>query len=145
MEAKQRGLDEAWERLNSQIKNLSTTNKEYFQLQRELTTANESLNRLLALNENLQIEVARQSSPWKLITPINETIIEDVSGTLRKIALISIASLFSGAMLGLLVDKLDSSFHTVEDVKSSVNLPLLGVIPHNKFLTEITDKKKKTI
>lgn len=143
MEAKQRGLDEAWERLNSQIKNLSTTNKEYFQLQRELTTANESLNRLLALNENLQIEVARQSSPWKLITPINETIIEDVSGTLRKIALISIASLFSGAMLGLLVDKLDSSFHTVEDVKSSVNLPLLGVIPHNKFLTEITDKKKK--
>jgi len=143
LEAKQRGLDEAWERLNSQIKNLSTTNKEYFQLQRELTTANESLNRLLALNENLQIEVARQSSPWKLITPINETIIEDVSGTLRKIALISIASLFCGAMLGFLVDKLDSSFHTVEDVKSSVNLPLLGVIPHNKFLTEITDKKKK--
>ncbi|WP_330203120.1 GumC family protein [Cyanobacterium sp. Dongsha4] len=143
LEAKQRGLDEAWERLNSQIKNLSTTNKEYFQLQRELTTANESLNRLLALNENLQIEVARQSSPWKLITPIDETIIKDVSGTSRKIALILIASLFSGAVLGLLVDKLDSSFHTVEDVKSSVKLPLLGVIPHNKFLTDITNKKKK--
>ncbi len=143
LEAKERGLTEAWGRLNSQISNLSTTNKEYYQIQRELKTANESLTRLLALNENLRIEVAKQSSPWKLITPINETIIKDVSGTLRKIALISIASLFCGAMLGFLVDKLDSSFHTVEEVKSTVKLPLLAIIPYNKFLPDITDKNKK--
>jgi len=144
LEAKENGLNEAWERLNSQIGSLSTTNKEYYQIQRELKTANESLTRLLALNENLQIELARQSSPWKLITPIDETIIEDVSGTLRKIALISIASLFCGGMLGFLVDKLDSSFHTVEEVKSTVKLPLLGVIPYNKFLVDITTKNKNS-
>lgn len=141
LQAKEKGLKEAWQRLNREIGVLSTTNKEYYQIQRELKTANESLTRLLALNENLQIEAAKQSSPWKLITPINDTIIEDVSGTLRKIALISIASLFSGAMLGFLVDKLDSSFHTVEEVKSIVKLPLLGVIPYNKKLALITDKR----
>lgn len=143
LQAKERGLKEAWERLNAQISDLSTTNKEYYQIQRELKTANESLTRLLALNENLQIEAAKQSSPWKLITPINETIIEDVSGTLRKIALIGIASLFCGAMLGFLVDKLDSSFHTVEEVKSTVKLPLLGVIPYNKKLALSTAQRKK--
>lgn len=141
LKAREKGLNEAWERLNQQVNVLSTTNKQYYQIQRELTTASESLNRLLALNENLQIEVAKQSSPWKLLTPIDETMISDVSGTTRKLALIGIASLFCGTMLGFLIDKLDSAFHSVDDIKRSVDLPPLAIIPYNKNLELLTNKK----
>lgn len=142
LKATKKGLNEAWERLNLQVNSLSTTNKEYYQIQRELTTASESLNRLLALNENLQIEAAKERSLWKLLTPIDENIIEDVSGTAQKLALIGIASLFCGTMLGFFVDKLDSAFHSVDDVKRSVDLPSLAIIPYHKNLKVISDKNK---
>jgi polysaccharide biosynthesis transport protein len=142
LKATEKGLNEAWEKLNQQVNSLSTTNKEYYQIQRELTTASESLNRLLALNENLQIEAAKERSPWKLLTPLDQNIIEDVSGTTRKLALIGVASLFCGTILGLLVDKLDSAFHSVDDVKRSIDLPSLGIIPYHKNLKVISDKNK---
>ncbi|MGI0483711.1 GumC family protein, partial [Geminocystis sp. CENA526] len=126
LKAKERGLQESWEKLNQQINRLSTTNKEYYQIQRELRTNNESLTRLLALKENLQIEVAKQTAPWKLLTPINEDLIEDVSGRTRKIALIIIASLFVGVSVGFLIDKLDSVFHSVEELQNTIELPCLG-------------------
>ncbi|MBL1208868.1 polysaccharide biosynthesis tyrosine autokinase [Geminocystis sp. GBBB08] len=145
LRSKEKQLNMAWENLNKQVKTLSTINKEYFQIQRDLKTANESLNRLLAINESLQIEVAKQASPWKLLTPIDQDSIKNISGTNQKIALISIASLFVGSLLGFLADKLDSAFHTIDDVKNSIDLPALAIIPYNKSLEIFKSKKNKSI
>lgn len=141
LRAKEQGLRESQAKFNQQINRLSTTNKEYVQIQRELKTNNESLSRLLALKENLQIEVAKQTAPWKLLTPIDEELIEDVSGRTKKIALITIASLFMGVVVGFLLDKLDSTFHSVEELQSTIELPILGIIPYNKQLDIVMKKK----
>jgi capsular exopolysaccharide synthesis family protein len=145
LQSKQKQLDLAWEQLNAKVNVLSTTNRKYQEIQRELQTASESLNRLLAVSENLQIEVAKQTSPWKLLTPIDETTIKDVSDTTKNIALITIASMFIGTLLGFVIDRLDSAFHSVEDVKSTIDLPTLAIIPYNKGLDVVNNKKKKSI
>ncbi|BAQ64495.1 tyrosine-protein kinase EpsD [Geminocystis sp. NIES-3709] len=141
LKAKRDSLNDANQKFNKEINVLSTTNKEYYQIQRELKTANDSLNRLLALNENLQIEVAKQASPWKLLTPINDSLIKDISGTARKIGLIAFGSLCVGGLIGLLVDKLDSAFHSVEELQNTLDLPCLGIIPYNSKL-ELMSKRQ---
>jgi capsular exopolysaccharide synthesis family protein len=141
LEARKQGINEAQEKLIQDINNLSTTQKEFIQLQRELRIATENLTRLLALRENLEIEVARQFSPWRLLTPIDENIIEDSSGNRNKIALIGIASLFLGTMLGFMVDKLDSKLYSLKDIQNVINLPVFGSIPSNKKLFSLTPQK----
>lgn len=141
LEARKLGIDEAQQKLTQDINNLSTTQKEFIQLQRELRIATENLTRLLALRENLEIEVAKQFSPWRLLTPIDENIIENTSGKKKKIALVGIASLFLGTMLGFVVDKLDSKLYTLKDVKNLVNLPVLITIPSNKKLFSLTPQQ----
>lgn len=141
LEARKQGIDEAQKILTQDINNLSTTQKEFIQLQRELRIATENLTRLLALRENLEIEVAKQFSPWRLLTPIDENIIEDTSGKTKKIALVGIASLFLGTMLGFVLDKLDSKLYSPKDVKNIVNLPVLITIPTNKKLFSLTPQQ----
>lgn len=141
LEARKLGIDEAQQKLTQDINNLSTTQKEFIQLQRELRIATENLTRLLALRENLEIEVAKQFSPWRLLTPIDENIIEDTSGKKKKIGLVAIASLFLGTMLGFVLDKLDSKLYSLKDVKNIVKLPILGTIPENKKLFNLTPQK----
>lgn len=141
LEARKQGINEAQKILTQNINNLSTTQKEFIQLQRELRIATENLTRLLALRENLEIEVAKQFSPWRLLTPIDENIIQDTSGKTKKIALVGIASLFLGTMLGFVVDKLDSKLYSSKDVKNIVNLPVLITIPANKKLFSLTPQQ----
>ncbi|WP_017292813.1 GumC family protein [Geminocystis herdmanii] len=141
LEARQQSIDEAQKILTQEINNLSTTQKEFIQLQRELRIATENLTRLLALRENLEIEVARQFSPWRLLTPIDENIIQNTSGKKKQIALVGIGSLFLGTMLGFVVDKLDSKLYSSKDVKNMVNLPVLITIPANKKLFSLTPQQ----
>ncbi|WP_431705006.1 GumC family protein [Geminocystis sp. CENA526] len=141
LEARRQGINQAQVALNQEINNLSTLNKEFISLQRELRIATENLTRLLALRENLEIEVARQFSPWRLLTPIDESIVVEDSGKTKILALIGIGSLFVGIMLGFLVDKLDPKLYSTIDVKKIVGLPVLGTIPNNRKLFSLNPQK----
>jgi len=54
--------------VNQDIKQLAIVARQYTDLQRELQVATESLNRFLAVQEALQIESARNTLPWQLIS-----------------------------------------------------------------------------
>lgn len=108
--------------------------RQYTDLQRELQIATESLNRFLATRENLQIEASQKSEPWQLIAeplasgdPISPGLFRNLLGG----ALVGVAL---GVAAGLLRDRLDHVFHSVEELKEAVKLPILGLIPHNKDL-----------
>jgi len=111
--------------------------RQYTDLQRELQIATESLNRFLATRENLQIEASQKSEPWQLIAeplasgaPISPGLSRNLLGG----ALVGVAL---GVAAGLLRDRLDHVFHSVEELKEAVKLPILGLIPHNKDLLDL--------
>ena len=111
--------------------------RQYTDLQRELQIATESLNRFLATRENLQIEASQKSEPWQLIAePLasGDPISPGLSRNLLGGALIGLAL---GVAAGLVRDRLDHVFHSVEELKEAVKLPILGLIPHNKDLLDL--------
>jgi polysaccharide biosynthesis transport protein len=112
-----------------QTQQLPILSRNYVDLQRELQIASDSLNRFRTTRETLQINAAQTEIPWQLIqTPGQPQIAgeTDFNRSLLMGLLISTA-LGVGAAMGL--EKLDSTFHTVDDLKAQTRLPVLGALP----------------
>ena len=114
--------------------------RQYTDLQRELNIATESLNRFLATRENLQIDAAQKSVPWQLISaPVVPTV--PISPDIpRNLTMGVIAGLLMGSVAALLTEKLDQVFHSPDELKQAIPLPLLGIIP---YLPEIQQQTRR--
>lgn len=122
--------------------------RKYGNLMRELTVATESLTRFLTAREELQLQGAQQALPWQTIARpkiLEEPVTPNPPRNL-------ILGLFSGTLLGigaaLLAERLDPVFHSSEELKESINFPILGLIPIQKDLkpagkSESFPKKEK--
>ena len=111
--------------------------RQYADLTRELNVATESLTRFLTAKEELQLQGAQQALPWQTIA--QPKVLEDpVSPNPPRNIILGI---FSGFLLGigaaLLAERLDPVFHSSEELKESINLPVLGLIPIKKDLKPI--------
>ena len=131
------------QKLDTTIEDMPEIARKYTDLQRELTVATESLNRFLAAQEELQLEAARQALPWQLIAnPIQKE--DPVSPSIpRNLALGMIGGLMLGMGAALLAERLDPVFHSSEEIKDSIKLPMLGIIPVEKDLTPIGETAPK--
>ncbi len=116
--------------------------REYVDLQRKLQIATESLNRFLSTRENLQIEMSQSELGWQLLQAptIPDTPI-DAFATQRNLILGLVASLLSGIGIVLLMEKLDNTYHSVDELKKKLKQPFLGNIPFEK---EIETKQNPT-
>ncbi|MGB3613359.1 MAG: polysaccharide biosynthesis tyrosine autokinase, partial [Elainellaceae cyanobacterium] len=104
--------------------------REYAELQNELSTATQSLNRFLETRELLQIDAAQKSVPWELISS-PQTPSKAISPNLpRNLALGSVVGLLLGIASAVLMEKLDQVFHSTTDLKAMTRLPVIGTIPH---------------
>ena len=148
LEIRQKALTEAMSELESLAKQMPVVARQYTDLKRELTVATESLTRFLTAQEELQLQGAQQALPWQIIAQPNVTENPISPNPPRNLIL----GLFSGLLLGLgaalLAERLDPVFHSAEELKESVNLPILGSIPIQKDLkplneSEATSKKEK--
>ena len=148
LEIRQKALTEAMSQLESLAKQMPVVARQYTDLKRELTVATESLTRFLTAQEELQLQGAQQALPWQIIAQPNVTETPISPNPPRNLIL----GLFSGLLLGLgaalLAERLDPVFHSAEELKESVNLPILGSIPIQKDLkplneSETTSKKEK--
>ncbi|WP_036480416.1 polysaccharide biosynthesis tyrosine autokinase [Myxosarcina sp. GI1] len=126
---REQSLKSALSKLERQTELMPVIARQYTDLERELMVATESLNRFLAAQEELQLEGAKQGSPWQTIAP--PILAENpVSPNPPRNLLLG---LFGGVLLGLgtalLAERLDPVFHSTEELKESVQLPILGEIP----------------
>ncbi|UBF25418.1 P-loop NTPase [Kovacikia minuta CCNUW1] len=128
LEVRQREINKAENYWNGQLKRLPITAREYTDLQRELKVATESLNRFLETRENLQVQAAQKEVPWQLIASPEVPSIP-LSSAWRNLILGIVGGLFAGVGAALLAERLDNTFHSLEDLKKQVKLPVLGVIP----------------
>lgn len=126
--------------LEKQFQQLPGLSRNYTDLQRELQIATDSLNRLLTTQQNLQIEAAQKEATWQLVEPPSVPQIPISPNVQRNIMMAVVMGLGLGIGAALLLDKLDGTFRTVEDLKDKLQLPVLGNIPIEKQLEQTEDK-----
>lgn len=131
-------LEQAAKQLNQYSQGLPVILRRYSDLQRELDLTNNTLNGLLAKQQALQLEsVGKKEVAWEVIA--KPEIPRYKNGELMAVAPIMPLNLALGGLAGLLFGMLAAQlaerfnnktvFQTPEDVKHSIRLPLLGVIP----------------
>lgn len=128
-------LQNAIQQVNQQTQSLSGIAQQYLKIVREVELASGSLTRLQIARENLQVESARQSAPWKLISKLGEGSIGVQGGQSKQLLLRLIASGALGVIAALIAEQLDRVFHDVEELKE-ISLPCLGIIPYNRLIAD---------
>lgn len=122
--------------LQGEIQYLADLGRSFKQIERELEVAERSFNQLLATRQELRFQMARQNTPWELMTALNEASITPTNNLPRKLVLSTVVGLLLGAAAALLQDKLDKGFHSTKEILDITKLPALATIPYVKGLEQ---------
>ncbi len=131
------------EQIQTSIKQMPEIAREYTNLKLELQVATESLTRFLQAQQELQLEAGRQALPWQMIaSPELEE--DQVSPNVPlNLALGVVGGLLLGVGSALLAERLDPVFHSAEEIKETIPLPLLGIIPTQQDLKPLTGRTEQ--
>ncbi len=125
-------LAKAEQTFDRQVKQLPSVARRYSELQRDLQIATDSLTRFLTTRQTLQIENAQTELPWELIQAAVQPKDPISPNIPRNFLLGMVASTILGLGVGLLMEKADNTYHTLESIKEKIKLPLLGVLPFDR-------------
>ena len=139
LELREQTLNSAIADLENLVKQMPVLARQYTDLNRQLTVATDSLNRFLTAQEELQLKGAQQALPWQAISQPKVTEDPIAPNPPRNLALGFIAGVILGCAAALLAERLDPVFHSSEELKESVNLPILGMIPVQKDLQPLNE------
>lgn len=136
LEVRANVLDKAEAELSQYAQQFPVILREYADIQLELQLSKEKLKDLLATQNALQVESALKEMPWELIAP--PQMLTNNAGELAvvspnyilNLALGGLAGLLLGLGLAKLANNLETDvFENPKQVKKSIGLPMLGVIP----------------
>ena len=139
LKIRESALSEVFEQIKTEIEQMPIIAREYSELKLELTVATESLARFLEAQEELQLEASRQSLPWQMIASPKLEEDQISPNPPLNIALGIMGGLLLGLGAALLAERLDPVFHSAEEIKEAIQLPLLGIIPTEKALQPLTE------
>ena len=130
------------EKLNTMFLQQPALIKQFETIQQRLKIVQENLAGLVSARETLQLEIAQSTVPWRVIAPakINPNPIKP--SVPRNLALGTMLGLVAGVGAGLLRDRFDHVFHTSDEVKNELNVPVLGHIPHVDFFQGVREDKR---
>ncbi|MGB3299629.1 MAG: polysaccharide biosynthesis tyrosine autokinase [Phormidesmis sp.] len=118
--------------LETQAQQVPSLNRQYTALQKEIEITDASLEGFLETRQTLQVEAAQREIPWELVR--EPAIVPIASDPVKSLMTALLMGLALGGAAAFAIDKLDNTYHTVEDLKAKVNLPVLGVLPFNQQL-----------
>lgn len=116
--------------------------REYEALQQKLTIAEGSLESYLRAREQFQLEIAQNTTPWKVIAA-PEILPDPVEPNLAR-------GLIQGVLLGVLAgigaallrDRLDHVFHSPAEVRDDLDEVLLGHVPYISIFSGLRRDKR---
>jgi len=104
--------------------------KEFNSLQQKLSISQRNLLALVSARENFQFKIAQSSVPWKILedpfidrNPLKPSISRGFFSAI-------FIGLVSGIFAALIRDKTDYVFHSNDEIKEAIDLPILGTIPN---------------
>lgn len=116
--------------LNDNFKRNPDKIRQYDELEQRLTVARQNFLSYIEARENFRLEVAKETVPWKILTPPEFGDIPVRPNLFTEF----IRALLIGAAVGvgvvLLRERTDNVFHTPKEVEQDLNLPVLGLIPY---------------
>ena len=119
--------------------------KEFNRITQQLQVANNDLINLNSAITSFELELAQNNIPWRIISAPNINPLP-IKPSIRRNSLIGlIISIFVGTFAALIRDQIDHVYHSSEDVKDSLKIPLLGEIPYIKFFSELRTKSNDLI
>ena len=139
-------LTQSEQQLQSALKQLPILSRQYTDIQRNLQLANESLTRFLAKREQLQIDVAQTELPWELIqAPAAQSRYPISPDTTRNLLLGFVASSLLGFGVAKIMEDIDNTYHSIENLQDKIGVPLLGSVPFNKNLARSPSSNLRNI
>jgi succinoglycan biosynthesis transport protein ExoP len=135
LEARSEILAQVEDKLNQEVKQLSTISRQYTDIQQEIKITNDNLNQFLTKREALRIDAGQRKTPWQILTPVKNPV-SSSADVKRNGILGAILGLLLGTGIALLLDKLSNLLRTPDQVKDIAKLPILGVIPFNSDLNQ---------
>ncbi|RAM51543.1 MAG: capsular biosynthesis protein [Hapalosiphonaceae cyanobacterium JJU2] len=142
LEARDVAITEKIDNLNGYLRALAAVSRDYDNIQRELKIATEGLSQFSAKQQALQIEYAQRLQPWRLLDPQLTKVGEPDAisdSAKRNLLLGGMLGLLMGVGAALVVDKLSNVFYTSKELKETIGLPLLGVVPLRKEIALSTN------
>ncbi|WOD38908.1 GumC family protein [Nodosilinea sp. E11] len=136
LQARSNALEQANSSAGQRVQQFPAIARRYAELQRELLLATQTLDRLLAQRETLQVEAAQNEFPWDLIS--SSQVPRDVDGNPvpeegklpRNMALGLFAGLMAGIGGAVLTDRSKNAFLDLADLEEETALPILATIPY---------------
>ncbi|MBD2579801.1 polysaccharide biosynthesis tyrosine autokinase [Oscillatoria sp. FACHB-1406] len=125
-------LAQAEQQTARQVQEMAQLTRQYTDLERQLQIATESLNRFLSVQEDLQIESAQHTMSWELISAPPLPTAPISPNVTRGLLVASMAGILAGLSAALLAEKLDVRLHSLDEIKESLGLPVLGLIPQRR-------------
>ncbi|MEA5467326.1 GumC family protein [Spirulina sp. 06S082] len=119
-----------------EMQKFALLSRQYTDLQRALDVATEALKRFLSVKEDLEIESAQRTISWEELNSAELPVYPIAPNVSRGLMLGVVAGLLAGSGAALIAEKLDVRFHSPEDLKDNVGLPILGIIPYRKDFKE---------
>lgn len=142
LQARQSAIALNEQEVRQQVQNFARTAGGYAELAGELEIENQSLASLLTARQLLQIETAKSFSPWELVSEIRMPE-KPESKLARNILLSLLAGLVSAVAVALILENLDNTFQSSEDLAPLTEAKILGTIPLLKCLSYL--KKSKNL
>lgn len=142
LESQSQELAASEQQLRKKQDELPALTRQYNELQRQLQAATDSLNRFQATRETLQIQGAQTELRWELVQPPTKPI-DTVSPNIpRNLILGFVASSLLGVGAGLLAEKLDQRYHSLNAIKDRIPLPLLATIPTESRVKKLKEREE---
>lgn len=134
---KEQSLDRQINQLKVRLGEWSQISGEYKRLQNQLDRVNGKLNEFNSQKDALQIDAARQESPWQMLTPAGEAITNEI-GMVNYMLLGSTLGLLSGVGIAFLKDKQQNRIYSSAKLEKNTNLPILAAIPYTPQYTRLS-------
>lgn len=129
IESQIEGTSKAKTKVENSFQNVPQLQETYAELERQLSIKSESVNYLLQRRQELQISLAQETAPWKVLDEPylpNKPISPNIQ---RSLALGFAGGSFLGILTAWLLHQLDTRIKLIDQVKQATQLPLIGAIP----------------
>ena len=137
--------NEMLEKSRSDFIKLTSLIREYEVLKFELEAASDNLTGLNSVKEKLQLQIAQDSKPWTIIREPSFNYTRIYPSYKKELTSFILMGVLAGIGLCLLRERFDDVYHSPDEIRSEINLPILGHLPYIEFFSNVREEKKSLL